>query len=713
SSIDILASGVSLGSWPARTARGGLSKTRDGMLDFGLLVRDVSAVRYGQISKLKSRVNWLESIIKDRCPDVDLFQELALDNGFDAVDGQDSTIRVEALSPTPGAVAEPVTQPSNLPARGPTEQPAHTNGLLSHEIGLVSLNSSQDPRYIGPSSGHFLARLMLAPGRREATSLNAGRLSPPRGSALPLALVESLQGPLPLPSMEQATILSNAYFDMLHPQYPILHRPTFMANLARAYDSPAISRSSSSFQIFMVLALGATTISQQHKVRLPAESYCLSALEHFDYLNIDNSLQGLQSLLLLLIFTLHCPNTRLNVWYLNYQCIAAVLDLGLQRNITTSSGITKLQQHLRTRMFWVVMMLDRQIATMMGRPIGLRDEACDLRLPDDVDDNLLGVPGGQGSGNMPSTTSALSFSIHLFKLTKLNSEIKYVANSVVRDAPRYAYPAVVDINEWHTNMLHQLDQWSTDTSAIDEALQDVSTRFMSKVCRSRYLNLKMVLLRPSPAIPNPSPQSLTLCHGAALESLNLYSQMYRDNQLLHSWQSFYSVVLSSITFLYCIKAESELARTWAAKPDALLIELSKGLNVLGATGEHWAGAKRCRDMLEELGRGLATSLRNKDGDGRAEARRTNGSLSGVFVEAPSLPAAPSEPPNSVSNGTTSFSAMDSSVMPGYADFGSNFSDLLTAEGLFGDDSFLGDPGDLDAAMRSLFDDFIPTYPTAS
>ncbi|RNJ54665.1 hypothetical protein D7B24_009557 [Verticillium nonalfalfae] len=371
---------------------------------------------------------------------------------------------------------------------------------------------------------------------------------------------------------------------------------------------------------------------------------------------------------------------RLNVWYLNYQCIAAVLDLGLQRNITTSSGITKLQQHLRTH---------------------------------DVDDSLLDVPGGQGFGNMPSTTTALSFSIHLFKLTKLNSEIKYVANSVVRDAPRYAYPAVVDINEWHTNMLHQLDQWSTDTSAIDDAHQDISTGFMSKICRSRYLNLKMVLLRPSPAIPNPSPQSLTLCHDAALESLSLYSQMYRNNQLLHSWQSFYSIVLSSITFLYCIKAESELAKTWAAKPDALLIELSKGLNVLSATGEHWAGAKRCRDILEELGRGLAASLRNKEGDGRAEPRRANGSLAGVSVEAPSLTAAPSlEPPNS-SDGATSFSAIDTSVMQGYVDLGSNFSDLFTSEGLFGEDSLLGDSGDLDAAMRSLFDDFIPTYPTAS
>ncbi|RNJ54666.1 hypothetical protein D7B24_009558 [Verticillium nonalfalfae] len=47
SSIGILASGVSLGSWPARTARGGLPRTRDGILGFGLLVKDVNAVRYG------------------------------------------------------------------------------------------------------------------------------------------------------------------------------------------------------------------------------------------------------------------------------------------------------------------------------------------------------------------------------------------------------------------------------------------------------------------------------------------------------------------------------------------------------------------------------------------------------------------------------------------------------------------------------------------
>ncbi|KAM0273166.1 hypothetical protein ACHAQH_008457 [Verticillium albo-atrum] len=489
-----------------------------------------------------------------------------------------------------------------------------------------------------------------------------------------------------------------------------------MADLSTSYENPASVRGSSSFHIFMVLALGATIVSQQHKVRLPSESYCLSALEHFDRLNIDNSLQGLQSLLLLLIFTLHCPNMRLNVWYLNYQCIAAVLDLGLQRNITTSSGITELQQHLRTRIFWVVMMLDRQIGTMMGRPIGLRDEACDLRLPDVVDDNLLPFPGGQCSPSMPihSSPTALSFSIHLFKLTKLNSEIKYVANSVVRDAPRYAYPAVVDINDWHRSMVQQLDQWSMDIPSPERSSRNDSQAFMSSVCRLRYLNLKMVLLRPSPAIPNPSSQSLVLCHDVALESLSLYSQMYKENQLVHSWQSFYSVVLGTITFLYCVKAEPELTKTWAARPDALLIELGQGLNVLSATGEHWSGAKRCRDILEELGRGLLISLRSREPglEGQTLVRRADGGLAGVSVDLPTSTGIPSESLASGADGMASFSAVDAAGLLGFADLGSSSFDMFGSEGMFGDDSFLGDSSDLDAAMRSLFDDFIPTYSAA-
>lgn len=253
-------------------------------------------------------------------------------------------------------------------------RPAPGSGnALSHEIGLVSLGASQDPRYIGPSSGYFLARVMLT---KQSDEIQTGR-----EASFPCELVQAVQGPLPLPERRLADRLCNAYFDVVHFQYPILHRPTFNKLLDQAYQSQETCDPVVNFQVNMVLAIGATIASCRTRARLPAESYCLSALAHFHKLSIENSLPGLQCLLLLLIFAMHSPCVRLNVWYLNYQCIAALLDLGLQRDISTgSSGWSLLEQEMRTRLFWVVLMLDRMIATMMGRPIGLRDEGCELRV---------------------------------------------------------------------------------------------------------------------------------------------------------------------------------------------------------------------------------------------------------------------------------------------------------------------------------------------
>lgn len=254
-------------------------------------------------------------------------------------------------------------------------QPAGGANVLSHEVGLVSLGTSLDPRYIGPSSAYFLARVMLTMPSRNDTAIPL----PIREATLPDELVEAVQGPLPLPRKEVAMQLCDAYFEAIHPQYPALHQPTFINTLNKLYG-PDDPDPVSAFQVYMVLAIGSTVLSGRLRTRLPGESYCLSAMQFFHRLNIENSLQGLQCLILLTIFTIHSPCVKLNVWYLNYQCIAALLDLGLQRDITARAEISLLEQEMRTRMFWVVFSLDRTIATMMGRPIGLRDEACELRV---------------------------------------------------------------------------------------------------------------------------------------------------------------------------------------------------------------------------------------------------------------------------------------------------------------------------------------------
>ena len=294
----------------------------------------------------------------------------------------------EITTVTEGPVTPPThdsCSPVSISAAAPPNTSTQTNnGLLAHEIGLVSLGGTQDARYIGPSSGYFLARLMLASGRRDGRLPTRREGSDVTPAPIPPGLVECLQGPLPLPPLDRAKQLCDTFFDTIHPQYPILHQPTLMARVEKASRREAVDRADT-FHIFMVLAIGAVLLSQRHRVRLPAESYCLSALEHLDAINVENSVSGLQCLLLLLVFTMHSPNMKVNLWYLNYQCIASVLDLGLQRDVKVGShGISLLDQELRTRLFWVVMMLDRRIATMMGRPIGLRDEACDLRVSTQV-----------------------------------------------------------------------------------------------------------------------------------------------------------------------------------------------------------------------------------------------------------------------------------------------------------------------------------------
>ncbi|GJN77146.1 hypothetical protein PLIIFM63780_000635 [Purpureocillium lilacinum] len=482
--------------------------------------------------------------------------------------------------------------------------------------------------------------------------------------------------------------LCDAFFELVHPQYPVLHRPTFIATLNKLYEQ-GDQDPVSSFQVYMVLA-----ISCRLKSGLPGESYCMSALKYFDRLNVENSLQGLQCLILLTLFAMHSPSVRLNVWYLNYQCIAAVLDLGLQRDITTRSGISLLEQEMRTRIFWVVFTLDRTIATMMGRPIGLRDEACELRLPEGLDDASLMSTSNAQHSTSDSPYNPIAYSVHLFRLARINSEIKYVANSIVRHAPAYAYPAVINIYEWQRGVLQQLDQWANEIPVGDET----QALHMKLICRQRYHSLRMVLLRPSPAIPKPTNEALEQCYHSAQECIRTFDKLYRNNLLVYSWTTFYSLALSTLTLFYCIKTAAKIAQD--TDVPTLMSDLSISSSILSATGEHWSGAKRCRDILDDLGRSTVRQLfesSRQPVSPEAQRRRTR---STVVADQ--------------RNPSTSLLSDNNTVTPALMDVHPEtegafevplnlFDDFLSTVSFA--DYLSGNEANVDVMMQSLFDDF--------
>ncbi|KAL1892469.1 hypothetical protein Sste5346_006979 [Sporothrix stenoceras] len=644
------------------------------------------------VERLRKQISGLEAIIQAGLPEVDLSQDPLLtaaqlasrtNNNNTAGDdtasgpwtgtttttvaagtvsdaGNDGLAMVDDGHQHTGTETAPVVRTAPPPAPPPHRRGDGHDSNMS-QIGLVSVGTSSDPHYIGPSSGYFLARMLLSPpSKRHRSIYGLGSLygpthgdgpmsmyqsnsnsnsnshshshsssgsgsgstspSPPPyeeppaiSYPFPVELVEAMQAPLPLPSREHCNQLCEVFFDVVNIVYPVLHRPSFSRTLDQIYaekDGKVTGAPRAEpwayFQVFMVLALAATIQSRRLKARIPGELYCLSALQYFDRLNVENSLPGLQSLVLLLLCTMHCPNMRLNVWYLNYQCVASALDLGIQRNITTSAGLSFVEQEMRTRLFWVVLTLDRTIATMMGRPIGLRDEACDLRLPIDMDDDETtwggppkNTPGVDGA---PPRTTNLTFAIHLFKLARLNSEIKYVANSVVRSAPPYAYPPVADIHAWRSSLLEQLDDWARAIPGADRTVGSTGSAgsYLHVTCQLRYQQLRMLLLRPSPAIPNPSHACLRGCYDSAVLSLRLLNQLYRRNLLVHNWVALHTVVLSTITVLYCLQCVPALARE--VELAVLMSDIGAGLGILSASGEYWTSAKRCRDILEGLAR---------------------------------------------------------------------------------------------------------------
>ncbi|OAK94901.1 hypothetical protein IQ06DRAFT_199439, partial [Phaeosphaeriaceae sp. SRC1lsM3a] len=643
------------------------------------------------INRLRRRITWLESIIRQRLPDVDLSRMPPADvrEGFSVEDG--------AAAEGSGSEVPQEQRDTPLP-NVPLVRSAQVLDQRTHEIGLLCVDFNADQRYIGPSSGYFLARLLFAnsPAIGEPEP-RASRLDTATQSSIN-DLVSAVHGPLPLPSKHVAIHLCQIYFETIQPQYPILHEGSFYAALDQIYCHDALGDAvgdddpSSRFQVYIVLAISATISAWRTKQRVPGESYCISALRYLDRISVGTSLVGLQCMLLLLIFTMYSPHMRLSVWHLNYQCLAAVVELGLQRQVTTLTGISLLEQELRTRIFWTVFTLDRTIASMMGRPIGLRDEACDLRLPHLLGDSDL----VQDPRNVERRNCNMAASVHLFKLAKLNSEIKYVANSIVRDVPSYAYPPIHDVSTWQSGMLQQLDDWATAILQMQSP-----NEFITVTSELRYLSVKMLLLRPSPAIPNPTSVVLTTCHASARRSLQLYESLYKKNLIVHDWITLHGVVFSTITLLYCTRAVSEIAQK--VELEELMEDMSVSLSILSATGEHWSGVKRVRDILEDVGKSTMRWLRRSY---QTSARRQT---LGQEQSSVHLPPTVVEDANQTETLITGEGihynlpelAPNLDLSPGIQFDHSLFPELQQHQEPF------GDTANIDEIMRHLFNDLIP------
>ncbi|KAM0257107.1 hypothetical protein ACHAQJ_004571 [Trichoderma viride] len=528
------------------------------------------------LTELESRVGWLESIVRDRCPDVDL----------SSGPGRPSPAKATSLERGQSSSRQTSHDP-------PEEASPHE---ITEQMGLISISGGSDLRYLGPSSGLFFTKFVLA-GLAHVADIETVNL---RGTGsddndvfLPGDLVDLQAKDFPN-DKRQTMFLTQIYLDSVHLQFPFLHEPSHLAIIHKLYDGVTLDPLEE-FHAFMVLAIGATIYGRRSRRHMLGEGYYASALQRLDTVFRTPSLATCQCLLLLEMYTLHDPSSGLNLWTLHYHSLASCLELGLHRDVQNPRHFNPLQVELRTRIFWCTYTMNRQLCTTMGRPLGFFDEQCDLRIPMDVNDDELSEEGVQPSTKPPGSLTTMSSAIHLFKWARFSSEIKTVLFCTDRKYPPYVSAAINDMSAWRTDIIDRLRKWRQE---IPRHAEGERTFYLNDLCEIRYHELMMLILRPNPVFQQPTKAAMGECFSSAIACSKLYAKLYGENQLRYGWLTVHSLFLCIMTLFYCVWTPEGIADQ--VNFDCLTTSLKAASDVLSATGEYWPEAKRSRDVLDRI-----------------------------------------------------------------------------------------------------------------
>lgn len=176
---------------------------------------------------------------------------------------------------------------------------------------LCLRSGGAEPHYFGASSAYSFTKMFsasLRAVRKQAPGLSmsgvtADNAEEPRNAT-----------PAPLPERKMVKLLSNAYFEQVHPQFPFLHGPTYRRwedEVLTALESGDTPNPVYLFFVYALCAVGALT-GPLAGATLPQGLY--SAAEAlFERVMQQNSIESIQAVLCCAMYSIRSP-VGVSVW---------------------------------------------------------------------------------------------------------------------------------------------------------------------------------------------------------------------------------------------------------------------------------------------------------------------------------------------------------------------------------------------------------------
>ncbi|UKZ61621.1 uncharacterized protein TrAtP1_002881 [Trichoderma atroviride] len=593
----------------------------------------------------RARIDWLEEQLRHHTPHVNLDDGPKVDFRLQQVASLPATLEAKSVEAEDAASLSKRTFDVTQEQTPPQEQPFTAEARsVALDLGLLSLGSdSRQLHYLGSSSGRLFTSL-IGLGLPDTTTQTSASSTPsslsqssPYGKPGPFAYAKRQKEASrlvydilrkTLPAREDAQILLETYFRHIHAEHPFLHPGSIVAAiealyqcaaaepsaeigfngwvtavepfayngefaLSRGVNCTSISIFTATFHVFMVFTLAATVRTRQRMYDFAPDQFYRAATSVAHYCFSDASVATLQAILLLAVHSLLSP-TEMNIWTLTYTAMAQCIDLGLHRMPADDNGASDAAALTRKMVFFNVYHLDRSVATIQGRPLGIRDETFDVQLPSlqDVQADAAALTSSSQAPEL-SIPPIVAFAIHRFRLDPIISEIKLLFYHLPSQISAYSWPA--DHQATQTVIRQRLQEWRHEISSllnllpqdmIDEDHQ-LDMRRYELTAQSQFFAAMILLYQPSQMIPHPGEEALLICYQCAVSRINIYNSLYNADGLFQSWRGVQGVFSSGATMIYCLWTSSSVQKSVPlSKAMTDLRTCTNLLSVGGGNGGH-------------------------------------------------------------------------------------------------------------------------------
>ncbi|KAI1425466.1 hypothetical protein F5Y12DRAFT_365254 [Xylaria sp. FL1777] len=508
--------------------------------------------------------------------------------------------------------------------------------------GLVRLNETDEtPRYLGPSSGIAMTRIVMEEakrytktgriselipevrGRRKAaSSVNsaAGNRSQsfsmpaanPRKKSYPMVSAVAAAG---LPSRGIADRLIEVFHQRAQVFNPALHERVLANALEDVYAGSQDPYQN--FIVHLVMAISMQKLDSNYAGL--ADSYYLAAMQYYEAVVRPKDLKTLQCLVLIGQYSLLTP-TRTAVYYVVGLATRISQQLGLADEKTIALGANDpLSLDMRRRLSWIVSNYELGLSHSMGRPNGFAktDDLVDIKWFETASDANISE-----SGIAPGPPDEKKLvAIHFCKMRLLQAEIRRTLYEMKRPEPRNAH------HPWFASMEARMDQWLRSSPEKPPWCKPWFT--------GRYHTMVVTLHRPSPQVPRPSVHSATKCFDSAAFVIDISSKQMMSAAVDITWVFLLTLYMSLNTLLWCVTTYADIRAAHSREEVQELVNIA--LDIIDQCVERWPGTASASELYSIL---TKACLQSYDSSGTPHL-----SSPGSFNTPPSQPETSS--PNSM------------------------------------------------------------------